>query len=233
MCCRCFMGMVCIDTLLTSLAAGASIVCTPGCDVEQLLCMAHRPFDQPGTPPCPPCIKPFSPRLDSSREQAADYRLRFVRSASAPLPPTRLRGTGADLRDPRDRILRDDGDRFLAHRVQSAAAAPAQGRFGRRTGGSGRRDHGRRRGFAARRPDRAGCRSRRERHGRLRRRPNGDRRPLLPAIGSRPAISASSMTTGTCFSRAACGRSSIAAGRKSRHRKSTKYSWNIRRWRRP
>ena len=62
----------------------------------------------------------------------------------------RLRRTGADFRDYRDRVLRDDGDGFLAHRVQSAAAAPAQGGVGRHTGGVGRRDHGRRRDFAAR-----------------------------------------------------------------------------------
>ena len=133
---------------------------------------------------------------------SATLRPLLVGSAAA----THLRGTGADFRDPGDRVLRDDGNRFLAHRMQSAAAAPAQGGFGRHTGGVGRRDHGRRRGSAARRPDRAGRRPRRERHAGLRRRPNGDRRPRLQAIGSRQAIRASSMTTGTCFSPAACGR---------------------------
>ena len=107
---------------------------------------------------------------------------------------------------PCDRVVRHDGNRFIADRVQSAAAAPAQARFGRHTGGFGRRDHGRRRGFAARRSDRTGRRSRRKRHGRLRWRPEWRPMPRLQAIGSRPGILASSMTTGTCFSRAASGR---------------------------
>ena len=166
------------------------------------------------------------------RERLADCRLRFVRSSSAPLPPRIFAELERTFETPVIEWYGMTETDFLAHRMQSAAAAPAQGRLGRHTGGFGCRDHGRTRGFAARgqtgRSSSAALASWRATTA-TRWRP----RPRLPAIGSRQAILVSSTTTGTCFSWAAHGRSSIAAGRKSPRRKSTKCCWTIRRWQRP
>ena len=73
-------------TVLASLAAGASVVCTPGCDVNRFFAWltTFRPtwysgsaYDASGN------SRPGSAAIASSGRR----RLRFIRSASAPLPP--------------------------------------------------------------------------------------------------------------------------------------------------
>jgi acyl-CoA synthetase (AMP-forming)/AMP-acid ligase II len=72
-------------TVLASLAAGASVVCTPGFDVKSfsVWLTAFRPTWFSAVPTMHQAIL-AQPARD--RERLADSRLRFVRSSSAPLP---------------------------------------------------------------------------------------------------------------------------------------------------
>jgi acyl-CoA synthetase (AMP-forming)/AMP-acid ligase II len=81
-----FHGHGLIATVLASLAAGASVVCTPGCDVNSFFAWitAFRPTWYSAVPTMHQAILAQARR---NRQRAADCRLRFVRSASAPLPP--------------------------------------------------------------------------------------------------------------------------------------------------
>jgi acyl-CoA synthetase (AMP-forming)/AMP-acid ligase II len=74
------------NNVLASLAAGASVVCCPGYDVSTFFewLTAFRPTWFSAVPTMHRAI--LAQALHD-RERAADYRLRFVRSASAPLPP--------------------------------------------------------------------------------------------------------------------------------------------------
>src|SRR6266849_3320471 len=73
------------NNVLASLAAGASIVCTPGCDVNRFFAwlMDFQPTWYSAVPTMHQAILAQARR---NRERAADSRLRFIRSASAPLP---------------------------------------------------------------------------------------------------------------------------------------------------
>jgi acyl-CoA synthetase (AMP-forming)/AMP-acid ligase II/acyl carrier protein len=81
-----FHGHGLIATVLASLAAGASVVCTPGCDVNSFFewLTAFRPTWYSAVPTMHQAILA---QARHHRERAPYYRLRFVRSASAPLPP--------------------------------------------------------------------------------------------------------------------------------------------------
>jgi len=80
-----FYGHGLIATVLASLAAGASVVCTPGCDVTRLSAWltAFRPTWCAAVPTMLQAILAHA-RLNG--ERVADCPLRFVRTASAPLP---------------------------------------------------------------------------------------------------------------------------------------------------
>ncbi len=73
------------NNVLASLAAGASIVCTPGCELNSFLgwLTEFRPTWYSAVPPMHQAILGHVRR---NRERS-DYRLRFIRSASASLPP--------------------------------------------------------------------------------------------------------------------------------------------------
>jgi acyl-CoA synthetase (AMP-forming)/AMP-acid ligase II len=73
-------------TLVASLAAGGSVVCTPGFDVSRFSgwLTAFQPTWYSGVPTIHQAILAQARR---NRERLADSRLRFVRSSSAPLPP--------------------------------------------------------------------------------------------------------------------------------------------------
>jgi acyl-CoA synthetase (AMP-forming)/AMP-acid ligase II len=81
-----FHGHGLIATVLASLAAGASVVCTPGCDVNSFFAWltAFRPTWYSAVPTMHQAILA---QARHARERTADSRLRLVRSASAPLPP--------------------------------------------------------------------------------------------------------------------------------------------------
>jgi len=81
-----FYGHGLIATVLASLAAGASVVCTPGFDVNSFSAWltAFRPTWYSAVPTIHQAILA---QARHNREQVADCRLRFVRSASAPLSP--------------------------------------------------------------------------------------------------------------------------------------------------
>ena len=74
------------NTLLASLAAGASVVCAPGCDVNSFFAWLSE-FQTNVVLRGPHHASGHSRPSTASGERAADYRLRFVRSSSAPLPP--------------------------------------------------------------------------------------------------------------------------------------------------
>jgi len=74
------------NTLLASLAAGSGIVCTPGCDVDIFFAWL-REFRPTWYSAVPTMHQAILAQARQNREQAADLRLRFIRSSSAPLPP--------------------------------------------------------------------------------------------------------------------------------------------------
>lgn len=73
-------------TVLASLAAGASVVCAPGCDVNRFFpwLTTFQPTWYSAVPTMHQAILAHARR---NRQRATDCGLRFVRSASAPLPP--------------------------------------------------------------------------------------------------------------------------------------------------
>ena len=75
------------NTLLASLAAGASIVCTPGCDVNSFFAWLcdFRPTWYSAVPTMHQAILA---QARHNGERVADCRLRFIRSSSAPLTPS-------------------------------------------------------------------------------------------------------------------------------------------------
>src|SRR6266446_7064900 len=96
---------------------------------EQLLCMANgfstdvvlRGADHASSYPRPgSALSRAGPRLSAALHPLCIGSI----AASGP------RGTGADFRDLRDRVLWHDGNCFRIYRVQSAATAPAQAQFG-------------------------------------------------------------------------------------------------------
>ncbi len=85
-----FHGHGLIATVLTSLTAGASVVCTPGCDVNQFFgwLTTFRPTWYSAVPTMHQAILARArQRAHEGHERIEDCRLRLVRSASAPLPP--------------------------------------------------------------------------------------------------------------------------------------------------
>jgi len=81
-----FHGHGLIGTVLASLASGASVICTPGCDINSFFAWLteFRPTWYSAVPTMHQAILAEARR---HRERSADHRLRFVRSGSAPLPP--------------------------------------------------------------------------------------------------------------------------------------------------
>ena len=75
------------NILLASFAAGASVVCAPGCDVNRFFRWLDefRPTWYSAVPTMHQAILSHARR---NHERAADHRLRFIRSSSAPLRPS-------------------------------------------------------------------------------------------------------------------------------------------------
>jgi acyl-CoA synthetase (AMP-forming)/AMP-acid ligase II/acyl carrier protein len=73
-------------TVIASLAAGASVVCTPGLDTQKF-CTWLTDFQPTWYSAVPTMHQAILTRATQIRERMADCRLRFVRSSAAPLPP--------------------------------------------------------------------------------------------------------------------------------------------------
>jgi acyl-CoA synthetase (AMP-forming)/AMP-acid ligase II len=73
-------------TLVASLAAGASVVCTPGFDVNRFSGWLTT-FQSTWYSAVPTIHQAILAQAQHNRERLANSRLRFVRSSSAPLPP--------------------------------------------------------------------------------------------------------------------------------------------------
>jgi acyl-CoA synthetase (AMP-forming)/AMP-acid ligase II/acyl carrier protein len=73
-------------TVMASLAAGASVVCTPGLDTQKF-CTWLTDFQPTWYSAVPTMHQAILTRSTQIRERMADCRLRFVRSSAAPLPP--------------------------------------------------------------------------------------------------------------------------------------------------
>ena len=81
-----FHGHGFIGNVLTSLAAGASVVCTPGCDANSFFDWL-RTFKPTWYSAVPTMHQAILAQAQRHSEPAVDQQLRFVRSGSAPLPP--------------------------------------------------------------------------------------------------------------------------------------------------
>jgi acyl-CoA synthetase (AMP-forming)/AMP-acid ligase II len=81
-----FHGHGLIATVMTSLAAGAGVVCTPGCDVNRFFGWL-REFAPTWYSAVPTMHQAILAQARLDPDQIAGIRLRLVRSASAPLPP--------------------------------------------------------------------------------------------------------------------------------------------------
>ena len=81
-----FLGHGLINNAMASLAAGASVVCTPGCDIESFFgwLSEFRPTWYSAVPTMHQAILAEARR---DPERAARHRLRFVRSGAARMPP--------------------------------------------------------------------------------------------------------------------------------------------------
>jgi acyl-CoA synthetase (AMP-forming)/AMP-acid ligase II/aryl carrier-like protein len=73
-------------TVVASLAAGASVVCTPGFDVNSF-CAWLTAFRPTWYSAVPTMHQAILAQAEHHRDRLAKCRLRFVRSSSAPLPP--------------------------------------------------------------------------------------------------------------------------------------------------
>jgi acyl-CoA synthetase (AMP-forming)/AMP-acid ligase II len=78
------------NTLMASLAAGASVVCTPGWDVNSFFSWLTA-FQPTWYSAVSTIHQAILGEIRHDRERLADYRLRFIRSGSAPLPSHILR----------------------------------------------------------------------------------------------------------------------------------------------
>jgi acyl-CoA synthetase (AMP-forming)/AMP-acid ligase II len=83
-----FHGHGLTNVLLASLAAGAGIVCTPGCDVDRFFAWLTD-FRPTWYSAVPTMHQALLAQARNSHERAADRRLRFVRSASNWSAPSR------------------------------------------------------------------------------------------------------------------------------------------------
>jgi acyl-CoA synthetase (AMP-forming)/AMP-acid ligase II len=81
-----FHGHGLIATVMTSLAAGGGVVCTPGCDVSRFFGWL-RDFTPTWYSAVPTMHQAILAQAQLNPDQVAGIRLRLVRSASAPLPP--------------------------------------------------------------------------------------------------------------------------------------------------
>jgi acyl-CoA synthetase (AMP-forming)/AMP-acid ligase II len=84
-----FHGHALINIVIASLAAGASVVCTPGYDSNEFIAWltAFKPTWYSAVPTIHQAILT---QARHDRERVACCRLRFIRSSSAPLPPNIL-----------------------------------------------------------------------------------------------------------------------------------------------
>ena len=73
-------------TVIASLAAGASVVCTPGFDAQNF-CTWLNAFQPTWYSAVPTVHQAILTQAVQIRERMAQSRLRFIRSSSAPLPP--------------------------------------------------------------------------------------------------------------------------------------------------
>jgi acyl-CoA synthetase (AMP-forming)/AMP-acid ligase II len=74
-------------TVMASLAAGASVVCTPGLGVDSFAKWLST-FQPTWYSAVPTMHQAILAQARQNRERLADFRLRFIRSSSAPLPPS-------------------------------------------------------------------------------------------------------------------------------------------------
>jgi acyl-CoA synthetase (AMP-forming)/AMP-acid ligase II len=81
-----FHGHGLIATVMATLTAGASVVCTPGCDVNSFFGWLNE-FRPTWYSAVPTMHQAILAKARNEGRQTSECRLRLVRSASAPLPP--------------------------------------------------------------------------------------------------------------------------------------------------
>ena len=159
------------NTLMASLAAGASVVCTPGWEVDSFFKWLCR-FQPTWYSAVATIHQAILGQARNDRAQIADCRLRFIRCGSAPLRSRTLFELEKTFEAPVIEYYAM-ADHLHADCLQSHAAGPAQSRIGRETGELGRRDHGRGRPVPARATaDRRDCCSRQWCHAGISGRPD-------------------------------------------------------------
>ena len=109
-----------VGALLSSVASGGSVVCSPGFDAEQFFAWldAHEPTWYTAVPTMHQAVLS---RLSRYRDIVARRQLRFVRSSSAPLPPSVM----ADLESAfRTQVIEAYGMTEASHQMASNPLAP-------------------------------------------------------------------------------------------------------------
>jgi acyl-CoA synthetase (AMP-forming)/AMP-acid ligase II len=81
-----FHGHALLNTVIASLAVGASVVCTAGYDINRFFAWLTT-FQPTWYSAVPTIHQAILAQASRGRERAARRRLRFIRSSSAPLPP--------------------------------------------------------------------------------------------------------------------------------------------------
>jgi len=179
-----FHGHGLIATVMTSLAAGGGVVCTPGCDVNRFFGWL-REFAPTWYSAVPTMHQAIVAQARLNPDQVAGIRLRLVRSASAPLPPRVF----AELERTFDTsVIEFYGMTETASAPIACNPLPPRRSKPGSVGGPGRarrRDHGRPRRRAACRRGRPRHGARRKRHGPAMTATRPRRRLLSAAIGSR------------------------------------------------
>ncbi len=193
-----FHGHGLLNTVMASLAAGASVVCTPGYDINRFFAWLTD-FQPTWYSAVPTIHQAILAQARRGRERVACCRLRFIRSSSAPLPPNILTELESTFEAP---VIECYAMTETTSTLIACNPLPPAQRKARSVGIPVSLD------VAI--MDEGGTFLR--------------LRPHLPAVGSRQGTWVSSTITATCFLRAVAVRSSIAAGRKSPHGKSMKFS---------
>jgi acyl-CoA synthetase (AMP-forming)/AMP-acid ligase II len=109
-----------IGALLSSLSAGASVVCTPGFDATQFFDWVAE-FKPTWYSAVPTMHQAILARVAENRQLLAQSQIRFIRSSSAPLPPRVMAELEAEFNAP---VIESYGMTEASHQMTSNPLPP-------------------------------------------------------------------------------------------------------------